>query len=104
MKQINNGFKPCYYIDDDGTVINADTGRTLKRASSYNLTAVDGTRRKIGAWELYALVFGAEAFIRLIPSIEGETFKVLPLNRKFAVSNYGRVFSACEAKLRELKP
>ena len=76
----------------------------LKKAPSYNLTAVDGTRRKIGAWELYALVFGAEAFIRLILPIEGETFKVLPLNRKFAVSNYGRVFSTCEAKLRELKP
>ena len=104
MQQINNGFKPCYYIDDDGTVSNADTGRMLKRASSYNLTAVDGTRRKIGAWELYALVFGADAFIRLIPSVEGETFKVLPLNRKFAVSNYGRVFSTCEAKLRKLKP
>ena len=104
MQQINNGFKPCYYIDDDGTVINADTGRTLKKAPSYNLTAEDGTRRKIGAWELYALVFGAEAFIRLIPPIEGETFKVLHLNRKFAVSNYGRVFSTCEAKLRELKP
>jgi len=48
MKQINNGFLPCYYITEKGIVVNEKFNRDLKASKKHlvKLTKINGERKE----------------------------------------------------------
>ena len=59
MKQLNNGYAEYYYLLEDGTVLNYDTGKIIKPDSRkmYRLKIKDGIYKKISIRQLYKTIY-----------------------------------------------
>ena len=106
MKQINNGFSSCYWLDEQGNVFNDSIDRYLKRdKNSYNLRRIDGTIRSVSIKELYKLVYNKVYCRDNIKLLSGEIFKeIRGTEGNYFVSNKGRVKSYIGYNAKILKP
>lgn len=105
MKQINNGFKPYYYIDEqDGRIYNACTGKYKIEAAKYTLIKEDGQSKTLSSKQVYQLVFGADAHIGTVELFDGEEVKEVQGFPGYYITNMGRCISKKNLKIHTLKP
>ena len=106
MKQINNGFCSCYYLTEEGTIYNADTGK-YKAANTTNnfiLKTIEGNTKKISLKILYKLVYNKPYCIDNINNIDNEIWKAIEgTDNNYYISNMGRVKSYVNYEARILK-
>ena len=59
MVQVENGFKECYYLKEDGTIFNAATGKQLKpnKQHLFCLLTKEGSKKKVALSTLYKAVY-----------------------------------------------
>lgn len=103
MIQINNGFKDCYYLDDN-KVFNSSNNRYVRKDSNnrFNLLTTDNKRKGISLKKLYRMIYGKEYCIDNIKDLEGEQWRVIDgTDDCVYISNKGRVksYKGYEAKL-----
>ena len=104
MKQLNNGFKACYYLTTDGNIYNKETNKIIKADSShrFKLKLESGIRKSISLKELYYLVYNTIYCIDNIEDLQSEEWKPIErTNKIYWISNKGRVKSlqGYEAKI-----
>jgi hypothetical protein len=91
------------YNDNTGKYIEAN-----KKDHTFNLKTVNNTYKKISLKPLYQLVYGKIYCIDKIEDINNEVWKEIKgSNKKYYISNYGRVksYTGYEAKiLKQNKP
>lgn len=105
MKQINNGFKPYYYIDDDdGRIYNARTDKYKVEARKYTLITEEGQRKTLSAKQVYQLVFGADAHIGTVELCAGEEAREIQGFPGYLITNMGRCISRKKLRIQTLKP
>ncbi len=96
QKQINNGFKEYYYLQEDGTIYNADSDKIVKSDTnhSFTLRTINNSQRKLSLKTLYKLVYNKNFCIDRIQDLEGEEWKEIEdTNGLYYISNKGRVKS-----------
>lgn len=104
LKQINNGFKPYYYLTEDGLVYNINTDKYLKAGNAYKLYTIEGTRHSITLKELYNLVYNKPYVIDNIERLPGEEFRIIPSAPDYLASNLGRFISYKSSVAKLLHP
>lgn len=106
-RQINNGFLPCYYLFENGQVINMESGQIMAESKKRTVQLLDtaGKRKKISLKRLYRLVFEKPFCIDDIENLQGEEWKIIDnSNGEYMISNYGRIKSFQRYKAEILKP
>ena len=106
MKQINNGFAECYYLDNNGEVYNADTGKLLLPDNKYSvkLKTTDGRYKKVSIKTLYKAVYNRAFAIDKLEDLEDEVWEQVDSFGNYYVSNKGRVKSYTGYTARLLNP
>lgn len=106
MKQINHGFRPEYYLDQDGTVYNSISGKYIKSTNhKFRLRQIDNTVKSISLRSLYMLVYGKLFVIDEIQDLDGEIWKEIANTEGcYYISNKARVKSCKGYKSKLLKP
>ena len=106
MKQINNGFKSCYYLTEEGYIYNADSNKNIyPNNKNFRLKKEDDSTVKISLKKLYYLVFEKHYCIDNIKDLDNEVWKEIDnTNGTYLVSNKGRVKSIKGYEAIILKP
>lgn len=107
MKQINNGFKDYYYLNEDGTVFNAAANKIIRptRGYSIKLKRLDNTIKSITIRELYRKTYNKLFIIDNIENLEGQQWKFInDTNNQYMISNKGRVKSFKKVNAILMKP
>lgn len=96
MRQINNGFNECYFLEEDGRVYNKTTEKhlTLDKKSCYRLMTTSGQYKKIALKTLYKLVYNKPYCKDTIKPLHNEEWKEIEgTDGNYYVSNLGRLKS-----------
>lgn len=96
MKQINNGYKEYYYIEEDGRVYNKETNKYISIDSkrSYRLKTVEGKVKRVALKTLYRLVYNRPYCIDKIEDKVDEEWKEIEGTKgNYYISNFGRIKS-----------
>lgn len=109
MEQINNGFRPIYFFDKErGQVFNNQTGKYLnydKDTHSIKLKTIENKYQRINIKTIYHLLYNEDYCIDNIEDLENEEWREIEgTERKYFVSNKGRVKSRAGYKAIILKP
>ena len=109
MKQINNGFAPCYMLTKEGKVYNSSSKKYLKmdiKHHSFKLKLENSIKYKtITLKELYRLVYNENYCIDNIENLAAEEWReIADTNKIYYISNLGRVKSKAGYEARILKP
>lgn len=104
MKQINNGYLDIYYLQEDGNIYNALTGRVIKPNSEhlFYLKQSSGKFKYVAQRTLYKLVYNKPFIIDNIPDLDGEIWKYIKdTDDKYKISNRGRIksYTKCNAEI-----
>ena len=106
MQQIKNGFKPCYYLTEDGKVFNKERNKYLAcNRYFYQLQTETGKTKGISLKKLYRIVYKKEYCIDNIQLLDGEEFReITGTAGMYFVSNKGRIKSYYDYEAIILKP
>lgn len=106
MKQINNGYRDCYFLTEEGKVFNSQSNQYLKPSKDYiySLITKEGKRKKIAIKTLYRLVYDKEWCIDTIQDLKGEEWReIVDSQGRYYISNLGRVKSYQDNNARILQ-
>lgn len=105
LRQINNGFKDYYYLEEDGRVYNIALKQYVKIDKyKYRLQTIENKQKSISLKDLYKLVYNKIYCIDTIEPLENEIFKEIDdTDGLYFISNYGRVKSLCGYTAKLLK-
>lgn len=106
MKQILNGYKEYYFIDETGKVYNKNTKKYLKEDSKHRFTlkTEEDIYKKVTLKELYKAAYGLNYCEDDIQDLIDEEWKYIEdTEENYLISNKGRVKSKCGYKARILK-
>lgn len=107
MVNLIQPFKNCYYLCENGTIYNSETGKIIKPDKRHNfyLYTEAGTKKYISQMKLYRQLYNKEYCIDDTENLEGEQWKeVTDTKGKYFVSNKGRIKSLQYYKAMILKP
>ena len=106
MIQLRNGFKPCYYVTEQGRIFNKDTNSYLIPLNNcLKLATLNGDSKNISIKEAYRLAYNKEFCQDSITNLQDEEWKAIEgTNDRYYISNKGRVKSLCGYKSKLLKP
>ena len=96
MIKIENGYKECYYLTEDGMVYNSDTNkyREADKEKRFSLQTIDGKCKKISLKVLYRMVYGKNYCNDEIGDLRGEKWiEIENTDGMYYVSNKGRIKS-----------
>lgn len=107
MVNLIQPFKNCYYLCENGTIYNSETGKIIKPDKRHNfyLYTEAGTKKYISQMKLYRQLYNKEYCIDDTKNLEDEQWKeVTDTKGKYFVSNKGRIKSLQNYKAMILKP
>jgi len=107
MQKIKNGFEDYYWLTEDGQVYNDERQNFLKMASHYRyvLMLKTGKTKTISLKTLYKLVYHKNYCIDNIRDLEQEEWREIKgTQKKYYVSNKGRIKSLCDYESIIMKP
>lgn len=106
MKQINNSFKECYFLTEQGEIYNNITGKYIKpdKSHRFRLMTTDNSYKKIALKPLYKIVYNKNYCKDDIENLDNEVWKPIDKDHLYYVSNKGRVKSYQGYKAMILKP
>lgn len=107
MVQVNNGFKDYYYLKEDGTILNAATGKLLQpnKQHLFCLQTKDNHKRKIALSTLYKAVYNKKYCKDTVCDIDNEQWKdIEDTEGLYKVSDKGRIKSLQGYEAMILKP
>ena len=96
MIQINNGFESCYYLSEDGSIVDINKNQIIKpnKRHLFFLKTNDGRKKYIAQRTLYRIVYCKRFCIDKIQNLNNEIWKEIEdTNGLYYVSNMGRVKS-----------
>lgn len=107
MKKLDNTFKNCYYLKENGTIFDSDTNMVIEpdKRHFFLLLAADGTKKKVALKTLYRELYNKEFCKDDIENLEGEEWKEVEDSKgRYFVSNKGRIKSLHRYSAILLKP
>lgn len=107
MIQLNNGYAECYYLKEDGTIYNADTGKLLEPDNKrlYKLKLKDKGYKKVSVRTLYKALYNKPFCNDTIEDLENEQWKeITGTDGYYLISNMGRIKSLQSYDAKILKP
>lgn len=107
LKQLNNGYADYYYLLEDGTILNYNTGKIIKpdNRKMYRLKTKDGIYKKISIRQLYKAIYNKPLCCDNIQNLENEEWKeITGTDGYYLISNMGRVKSLQNYNAIILKP
>lgn len=107
MIQVNNGYEEYYYLQEDGAIYNAASGKLLEPDDKhlYRLKQKNKGYKKVSIRTLYKAVYNRPFCHDAIESLENEEWKeITGTEGYYLISNMGRVKSFQSYNAVILKP
>ena len=105
--QVNNGFRECYYLKEDGTIYDAAAGKLIKPDNRhlFYLRREDNSKKKIALSTLYKAVYNKKYCKDIVKDMPEEEWKEIDdTEGLYKVSNKGRIKSLQGYEAVILKP